>query len=356
MNFRQEERFNDLYFEETELKGFSRSVAELEWLLLVLVLLYYVAPELYLEHPGALVAGMAVFAAFVLSFRYLNFYRRESRWKIAIETWAMIAFITWTLMFTGRIESPLLNLYILVIITSGLTLGKLMTLLELALIAACYLWLGHALYANGIFTVGYFSDVMAKFTPFLLVAYLTTMLSADLHYAKQAFQKLSHTDELTGISNRRGVASALAQELEKATRYSRPFSVLMIDADDLKATNDKFGHDAGDRLVKLLAGTIGNSLRAADTLARVGGDEFLVLMPETDGQRALEAAKRIATAVESASVLISGQLVRTTVTIGIASCPEDGRTPEDLMQKADAAMYAGKKRGKSRVTPYSELV
>lgn len=355
MNFKQEEQNEDLHFDETELRGFSRSVAELEWLLLALVLFYYVAPELYKENSGAIVAGMGAFAAFVLSFRYLNFYRRESRWKIAIETWAMIAFITWTLLFTGTVESPLLNLYILVIITAGLTLGKLMTLLEIALITACYMWLGHELYSDGVFTIGYFSNLMAKLSPFLLVAYLTTMLSADLHYAKRSFQKLSDTDELTGIGNRRAIARTLAQELEKAVRYSRPFSVLLIDADDLKLTNDKFGHEAGDRLVKLVADTISSSLRAADTVARVGGDEFEVLMPETDRQHAVDAAHRIRLAIANASIPISDQSVRTTVTIGVASYPENGRSPEELKQKADTAMYAGKKQGRNRVLTYSQL-
>ncbi|MBI2993705.1 MAG: GGDEF domain-containing protein [Gammaproteobacteria bacterium] len=345
----------DLEFDETELKGFSRSVAEIEWLLLVLVLLYYVAPDLYVANENRVLVGMGAFAAFILSFRYLNFYRREARWKIALETWAMIGFITWTLMYTGKIESPLLNLYLLVVITAGLTLGKLMTLLELLLITTCYLWMGQSQYSTAVFSMGNFSQLMAKFSPFLLVAYLTTMLSADLHYAKNAFQKLSQLDELTGVYNRRAFNKVLEQELSKATRYSRPFSLLAIDADHLKATNDRHGHETGDRLLQLLADTVRSLLRSSDVLARVGGDEFAVLMPETDLRRADDAAQRILAAARNASLVSDNTRVELKVSIGVSSFPVHGRDTVDLLQKADAAMYQSKQKGGNCVTSYSEV-
>ena len=341
-------------FDEIEVKGFSRSVAELEWLVLVLVLLYYVAPTLYVKSRISVIAGMGCFAAFIFVFHYLNFYRRESRWKIAVETWAMIAFITWTLYFTGGLESPLLNLYLLVIITCGLTLGKLMTLLELGLITACYLWLGHDFYSMQLFTMGRFSELMSRFAPFLLVAYLTTMLSADLHYAKRAFKKLSEIDDLTGIFNRRAFKELLDREAKKAERYNRPLSVMMIDADELKCANDNYGHEAGDKLVQLVVDTVKRSLRDSDTVARVGGDEFVVLMPETDAERALEAAQRIRVAVADASLVLNQESVRTTVSIGVASFPDHGSGAADLLQKADAAMYRSKDRGRNCVTSYDQ--
>lgn len=343
-----------LRFDEAELRGFSRSVGELEWLLLVLVLLYYVAPGSWIQDAAMVVLGMTAFAGFVLAFRYANFYRRDARWKIAVETLVMIAFITWTLLYTGRTESPLLNLYILVLITAGLTLGKVMTLLELALITTCYFWLGHDLYGNAVFTAAQFSKLMAKFTPFLLVAYLTTMLSADLHYAKRMFQRLAQTDELTGIYNRRAMMALVEDELEKATRYSRPFSVLMIDADNLKQVNDRHGHDVGDRLVKAVAAALKEQVRASDRIARVGGDEFFVLMPETGRDRALEAANRICAAISAVAVMHGTERITTTASIGLASFPEDGTTVEELRERADFAMYRSKELGRNRVTTYPD--
>src|SRR5690349_19453913 len=107
-----------------ELRGFTRTVAEIEWLLLILVMLYQVVLAPDAESAAALMMAMFFFAAFVLAFHYANFYRQETRWKIAIETWVMIVFITWVLAYTGGVASPLADLYILVIIVSALTLGK----------------------------------------------------------------------------------------------------------------------------------------------------------------------------------------------------------------------------------------
>src|SRR5688500_10233661 len=133
--------------EQEELRGISRTVAEIHWLLLILVLLYMVFgganddPEV----SAALSSGLFFYAALVITFRYANFYRRETRWKIALETWGMIAFVTWVLWFTDRLASPLLNAYLLAVITSALTLGKATTLVNVALIAACCIFLGGSL-------------------------------------------------------------------------------------------------------------------------------------------------------------------------------------------------------------------
>jgi diguanylate cyclase (GGDEF)-like protein len=335
--------------EEVELKGFSRSVAELEWLLLVLVLLYFVSPDLYIDQDILMISGMISYALFILGFHYLNFYRKESRWKIAIETWVMIAFITWVLWLTGKADSPLLNLYLLVIITCGLTLGKMMTLLELLLITSCYLYMGHDVYAYKIFSMGHFSDLMANFAPFLLVAYLTTMLSADLHYARQSLTNLAQRDELTGLFNRRAFNSMLDIEISKATRYKKHFALLLIDIDNLKTTNDKYGHDAGDRLIKKIAGTVETSLRTSDTISRIGGDEFIVLMPETNLQPAMEVAQRIKESVNDAMLILQQDRVPISVSIGVACYPEHGRDFNELLYNADRAMYKSKETGRDSI-------
>jgi len=130
--------------EQEELRGISRTVAEIHWLLLILVLLYLIFSGARddAEASAAISAGLFFYAALVVSFRYANFYRRETRWKIAIESCAMIAFITWVLWHTDRLSSPLLNAYLLPVIAAALTLGKLTTLVEIGLIAACYIFLG----------------------------------------------------------------------------------------------------------------------------------------------------------------------------------------------------------------------
>ena len=152
-------------YENEELRGFSRSMAELQWLLLILVILYFFIPIRHIDDTEKLILTMVSYFGFVLVFRYLNFHARETHLKLAIETWSMISFITLVLWYTGKVDSPLLNLYLLVIIASAITLGKLMTLLEVVLIACCYLYMGHEIYSDALFSAQTFTLLMAKFSP-----------------------------------------------------------------------------------------------------------------------------------------------------------------------------------------------
>ncbi|MBI4194157.1 MAG: GGDEF domain-containing protein [Betaproteobacteria bacterium] len=301
----------------------------------------------------ALVMAMVLFAAFVLIFHYANFYRRESHWKLAIETWVMIVFITWVLHYSGGIESPLVNLYLLVIITSALTLGKLATVLQMMLIAACYAWLG---YEGRAYTIGfssYLTTLATHIAPLVLVAYVTTMLSADIRRALTQIKLLSETDDLTGVFNKRAVDIMSERVFKQAARYARPCSVLMIDSDSLKAVNDSYGHEAGNRLLKLTVQCIQNQLREADIVGRYGGDEFVVILPETAFGNAGGVAARIRQSIENTPLSIREKTVRITASIGVAGFPEHGNDFETIMKKADQAMYASKQRGKNEVTLYA---
>ncbi len=337
-----------------ELRGFSRTVAEIEWLLLILVLVYHVVLVPDPENSAALVMAMFFFAAFVLAFRYVNFYRSETRWKIAIETWVMIAFITWVLMYTGRLQSPLLNLYLLVIITSALTLGKPATLLEMALIGVCYLWLGYPERNESLTFVSYLTTLLAQLAPMLLVAYITTMLSADVRRAMVQLKYLSETDERTGILNSRAFSIVSERISRQAARYKRPFSILLIDSDSLKAVNDTYGHEAGNQLLKNTVQCIQDQLRESDIVARYGGDEFIVLLPETPCSHAASVATRIRQSIENTPVVAGNRKVRITASIGIACYPDHGDNLKAIMEKTDQAMYSSKAGGRNRVTIYSD--
>jgi diguanylate cyclase (GGDEF)-like protein len=339
-------------FDVEELRGFSRSMAELQWLLLILVLLYYFIPIRPINNNDALIIIMVCYSASVIVFRYLKLLTRETRWKLAVETWLMIAFISMALWYTGMVESPLLNLYLLVIIACAITLGKAMTLLEVILIATCYLFMSFVSYGNAIFSPETFTLLMAKFSPFLLVAYVTSILANDILMAKKRITILSQSDELTGLLNLRAFNLILDKEIAQTARSGQPFTVLMIDIDNLKHINDRHGHGGGSRLLQVAAGAIETTIRSADVLARYGGDEFVVLLTNTGGAEARIAAGRIRNAVHNASFDYKGLPVQPSVSIGIASFPEGVTRAEDVLDKADKALYTSKRNGRNRVSYY----
>jgi diguanylate cyclase (GGDEF)-like protein len=349
-------KVDEVDIELLELEGFTRSIAEIEWLQLILVLLYYVSPGVDFRHPFGVFISIVCFAAFVISFHYINFFTIPSKWKIAIETWAMLFFVSWVIISSGEINSPLLSLYVLTIIACALTLGKLVTFLEIGLIAAVYVFIHFPYYnLNGI-SVQDLSSFMSAFVPVILIAYVTTMLAADVQHGKKALKLLAETDDSTGFKNKRAFNKSLETEYLTAQRYSRNFSVMMIDADNLKETNDTFGHGAGDRLIMLIASIIKDNLRAADVISRYGGDEFLVLLPETEPRQAREAAEKVRLAIQNAAFDMNGNQVRTTVSIGIAGFPADTGNKEVLLDCADKALYESKLLGRNRTTLYSDLI
>jgi diguanylate cyclase (GGDEF)-like protein len=335
--------------EQEELRGISRTVAEIEWLLLILVLVYLVFGWPQPETEPGLSMAMFFYAAFVMSFRYANFYKDESRWKIAIETLAMIVFITWALWITGGLASPLLNAYLLVVITSALTLGKFVTLTEVALIGFCCLFLDWQVGGKDMARLAYWGGFLAQLTPIVLVGYITTMFSADIRYGLHRAKLMSETDELTGIYNMRGFAVIATRLFAQAQRYDRPASLLMVDSDNLKQVNDTHGHEAGNRLLRHVVKSMQAQLRFTDVAARYGGDEFVVLLPDTPMRGALEVAERMRRAIEEAPFATDHDRMPCTVSIGVASFPEHGRALDALMSRADRALYRAKSSGRNRV-------
>lgn len=335
--------------EQEELRGISRTVAEIEWLLLVLVLVYVVFGRPPVEVETALSMALFFFAAFVMSFRYTNFYKRETRWKIGVETLAMIVFITWALWYTGGPASPLLNAYLLVVITAALTLGKTITLIEVALIGACIVLLDLQVGGKEMLRLAYLGNFTAQLAPVVLVAYITTMFSADIRYGLNRAKLLSETDELTGLYNMRGFVVIANRLFAQAQRYGRAASFLMVDSDSLKQVNDSYGHEAGNRLLQHIVKSMQGHLRATDVPARYGGDEFVIMLPDTPVRGALEVAERIRNAVETTPFAVDAGRIACTVSIGVASYPQDARSIEALLARADRALYEAKAAGRNRV-------
>jgi diguanylate cyclase (GGDEF)-like protein len=171
-------------------------------------------------------------------------------------------------------------------------------------------------------------------------------------------ERLATTDALTSAFNRRYFMSKLEDEVERARRYKHPSSLLMIDVDHFKRINDSFGHDVGDavliQLVKLLEGQV----RQLDTVARIGGEEFAILLPETGRKEAMISAERLLGIVRAASIEAGGNKLQFTISIGCAEFGADSPKVEAILKTADLALYEAKESGRDRVVvgDASELV
>ena len=181
----------------------------------------------------------------------------------------------------------------------------------------------------------------------LAIEWLT--LQRELRDANAALARAATHDALTGLPNRLLFLDRLTQILGHARRTGSTVAVLFLDLDDFKAVNDRFGHETGDRLLQVVAERLQRNLRAGDTAARFGGDEFTVVLSDvTDRARACRAAARLQAAIEQ-PVELAGQLLAPRVSVGVASGTAEGVSAEELLRRADAAMYRCKARRKSRL-------
>jgi two-component system, cell cycle response regulator len=176
----------------------------------------------------------------------------------------------------------------------------------------------------------------------------------DNVYLHQEAERLSTTDSLTGAWNRRSLDATLAKELGRAERFDRPISVLMLDLDRFKDINDRLGHQAGDQVLAELVRRIQRSIRSQiDTLARFGGEEFTIVLPETGPAGALTVAEKVRRVIRDEPFGKGEGLQDVTVSVGVATYPEDGRTAAELMRAADRALYRAKRGGRDRVVSAS---
>lgn len=185
------------------------------------------------------------------------------------------------------------------------------------------------------------------------------------NFAFQAFQtislqneisKLAKTDGLTGLYNHRVFQERIKEEILRASRYKRTLFLLMADIDHFKKINDTYGHQVGDMVLKTVADIIKKNVRQLDFPARYGGEEFALILPETDCDNAYKVGERIRKAIENHEFrLEDGKTFRVTISIGIACFPIDSKDREELVKKADQALYYAKQEGRNRVCLYNSI-
>jgi diguanylate cyclase (GGDEF)-like protein len=172
--------------------------------------------------------------------------------------------------------------------------------------------------------------------------------SAEAYFRKSntELDRLAHTDQLTGLYNRRYMIQELERHGEIYKRYRHAFSILMLDLDNLKAVNDTYGHPAGDAALKHLSTLLRVNVRDVDIPCRYGGDEFIVLMPETEQNVVQIVGDRIAASLAKTKLKVGSALVSLQVSVGSASCPTHGVESAELLEEADASLYRSKQARK----------
>jgi diguanylate cyclase (GGDEF)-like protein len=274
------------------------------------------------------------------------------RWRRPVEGIGAVVFLGLLMAFTGGAASPFLVGFFLVVAGTALsTEGR--APLAVALVGAATIGLVGLVDAiDGPIEPEALATIGIAAVSLILLADIATAAARAQRQARDEALRASRFDALTGLYNRSFFFTTMEQEIRRSDRMGRGFTMLMLDLDDLKPVNDTFGHQWGDRLLKAIADTIRETIRFTDAGARYGGDEFVVLLPETDATGGYVVGEKLRRDIAALTLHAADRNVRSSVSVGLVTYPDDGTTIEQLVAAADVAMYESKRRGKNRIVGY----
>jgi diguanylate cyclase (GGDEF)-like protein len=256
-----------------------------------------------------------------------------------------LAFAGGIVALTGGFESPFTFTFPLIVGAGALLVAPRIALILATLATAAYLAAG--LYVDSNPSTAPLVQMAVNLTGLYLLAYIGASVGREQRRARDAAIRMSTIDALTGLYNRSFFFSALEREIARGDRSGRAFCLVMLDLDDLKSVNDRFGHVTGDQVLRNVADIVRGGVRKIDVAARYGGDEFVALLPETDPTGGWVLAEKIRQTISEQGM--PGVDSAPTVSVGVVSYPADGRSADALIVSADRAMYASKRSGKNRV-------
>ena len=199
---------------------------------------------------------------------------------------------------------------------------------------------------------GNFNPIIAIIVPLLIAppfSYIFISLYFELEKLREEVHALAMTDELTRVFNRRHFMKVIDQELGRAKRYQHALSLIIFDIDNFKKVNDTYGHLCGDAVLRELPQACHTILRRCDVLARFGGEEFILLLPETEQVNALQVANKLCQLIAGQVIEYKDRQIQVTISAGVATCDPTTDTLDELLSRADQALYQAKRRGKNRL-------
>jgi diguanylate cyclase (GGDEF)-like protein len=335
-------------------RAYDRVVRIASWVFLLAAATIVGVTGLWPESQTAIFILLALAGLFVLVIHDLLPATALGPAKFVLEGSVAITVATILVALTGGAISPFFFVYPLIVggaalvVSPGITLGLALTA-AIGYLLAILLGSSAATLANPITP----ATVGINLTAMILLAYIAMVIAREQRTSRAAAIRLSTIDPLTSLFNRGFFFAALEREIARSARTGRGFCLLMMDLDELKSINDRIGHFHGDRVLHAVGQVVADGVRRIDTAARYGGDEFVVLLPETDPTGAFVLAEKIRIGVNELDLELPDDAVRPSLSVGVVAFPDDGHTADELMISADRAMYTSKRAGKNRVTGVS---
>jgi len=330
--------------------GYDRVVRIVSWTFLVATAIVVLVSGLWPTTETAILILLAVAGLVVILFHDLLPSDALGGSRFIVEGTVALSGAAILVALTGGVASPFFLTFPLIVAgaafvsttpeTVGLTVVAALSYVAAALIGS----------APGSIGTSAAAIIAVDLVALVLLVYVAMVIAREQREARDAAIRLSTIDPLTGLFNRAFFFAAVEREMARSARSGRGFCLLMMDLDGLKDINDRLGHYHGDRVLRAVSEVIASGVRRIDAAARYGGDEFVVLLPETDPTGAFVLAEKIRLGVRAMPIELPGAGPRPSLSVGVVSYPMDGSTVDELMIAADGAMYASKRAGKDRVT------
>lgn len=321
-------------------RGFAAVV--LLWLHLLILIagaLQFAFAQQTVQQPMLAVGALALLTVSILITRSIPALQRPIARQHWIDVISTMVAVTALCAATGAARSSLLSLYAIPLAGIAVAFGSWWLVVLLAVVVGTLgLLLGALTPQTYIGDPEFLTLLFNSFAPATGVALLVAALIARMHSAVQRISDLASTDALTGLLNLRAFEEVLQQEHRKSERFNRPYTLAVIDVDNLAQVNETLGHEAGSQVLGTVASAITRSIRGSDVAARLGGDEFIVLLVEADGQTGTAIAQRIRNNVYAGTVSVANRLIRANVNVGTANFPDDHLYPKELMILAEQRM------------------
>jgi diguanylate cyclase (GGDEF)-like protein len=331
-------------------RTYDRVVRIVSWIFLLASTAVVAVTGLWPETQPAILVLFAFAGLFIVVIHDLLPPEALGSAKFIVEGSVAVTVATLLVALTGGVASPFFFAFPLIVGGAALVVSPPITV-SLAFAAGLgYVLAAFAGSAPGALGAAASATVGVNLTALILLAYAAMVIAREQRRTRDAAIRLSTVDPLTGLFNRTFFFAAIDREIARSARSGRGFCLLMMDLDELKAINDRLGHFYGDRVLRGVGEVITDGVRRIDTAARYGGDEFVVLLPETDPTGAFVLAEKIRLGVTEMVIDAPIDAPRPSLSIGVVGYPDDGRSADELIISADGAMYASKRAGKDRVT------